>query len=381
MRLPVDAAHHTVAGHMRDAGAADVAAATRRSGRRPRKPKASHGSRGRRPESTSASSVWPLPATPAMPTISPARTSKRDAARAPAGRARRAPTDRSTASTGCAGRGLRGRRSKLTARPTIIWTSSAFVRLGGRARRDFLAVTQHGDRVGDRHHLFEVVGDEDHRHALRDEAAQRLEQLAALLRRQHGGRLVEDDDPGAAGQDLQDLDALLDADREQADAFGRVDLQAEIARDSAAVFSIWARWSIRPAAPDLHAEEDVRRRPSGTGTSLKCWWTMPRPAAIAVAGLAMTCGLPSIRISPSSGCSEPEQDVHQRGLAGAVLADDRMDLARRRRRDRCASLATKVPKRLVIALSSTARGTGSDCGSMGCAPAPSTEATSSAGNG
>ena len=67
---------------------------------------------------------------------------------------------------------------------------------------------------------------------LRDEAPQGLEQLAALLRGEHRGRLVEDDDAGAAGENLEDLDALLDADRKQADPLGRVDPQAELARQA-----------------------------------------------------------------------------------------------------------------------------------------------------
>ena len=40
-----------------------------------------------------------------------------------------------------------------------------------------------------------------------------LEQLLRLLRRQDGRRLVEDQDLGAAVERLQDLDALLLADR------------------------------------------------------------------------------------------------------------------------------------------------------------------------
>ena len=98
---------------------------------------------------------------------------------------------------------------------------------GRRARRHLLAVAQHRHRVGDLHHLFQMVRNEDHRHALRHEAAQRLEQFAALLWRQHRGRLVEDDGARAAHQHLQDFDALLYADREQPDALGRIDLQPE----------------------------------------------------------------------------------------------------------------------------------------------------------
>ena len=37
--------------------------------------------------------------------------------------------------------------------------------------------------------------------------------------------------------------------------------------------------------------------------------------------------LPSTRISPSSGCKVAGEDIHQRRLAGAVLADDGMHLA------------------------------------------------------
>ncbi len=38
-----------------------------------------------------------------------------------------------------------------------------------------------------------------------------------------------------------------------------------------------------------------------TGTSMKCWWTIPIPAAIASPGSLKTTGFPSMRISPSSG--------------------------------------------------------------------------------
>ena len=35
-------------------------------------------------------------------------------------------------------------------------------------------------------------------------------------------------------------------------------------------------------------------------TSMKCWWTMPMPTAIASFGVLMTIGLPPTRISPLS---------------------------------------------------------------------------------
>ena len=42
-----------------------------------------------------------------------------------------------------------------------------------------------------------------------------------------------------------------------------------------------------------------------TGTSMKCWCTMPMPAAIASFGEWKLAGLPSMRISPSSGWVSP----------------------------------------------------------------------------
>ena len=47
--------------------------------------------------------------------------------------------------------------------------------------------------------------------------AQRLEERVGLLRREHRGRLVHDQDPRLAVERLQDLDALLLADRELPD--------------------------------------------------------------------------------------------------------------------------------------------------------------------
>ena len=54
-----------------------------------------------------------------------------------------------------------------------------------------------------------------------------------LLRGQHGGRLVEDQDLGAAVEGLEDLDPLLDADRQVADQRVGVDLEPELAGEVA----------------------------------------------------------------------------------------------------------------------------------------------------
>jgi hypothetical protein len=38
-----------------------------------------------------------------------------------------------------------------------------------------------------------------------------------------------------------------------------------------------------------------------TGTSMKCWWTMPIPSAMARVGESIVTGRPSTMTSPSSG--------------------------------------------------------------------------------
>ena len=72
------------------------------------------------------------------------------------------------------------------------------------------------------------MADEHDAVALGRQPAQDLEDLLGLLRRQHGRGLVEDEDPGVAVERLEDLDALLPADRQRADLGLGVDLEPEL---------------------------------------------------------------------------------------------------------------------------------------------------------
>jgi hypothetical protein len=74
------------------------------------------------------------------------------------------------------------------------------------------------------------VRDEDDRHSLGRQGAQDAEELAGLLRRQDGGRLVEDQDVGVPVERLEDLDALLLPDGDRLDAGIGVDREVERAR-------------------------------------------------------------------------------------------------------------------------------------------------------
>ncbi len=66
-----------------------------------------------------------------------------------------------------------------------------------------------------------------------------------------------------------------------------------------------------------------------TGMSMKCWCTIPRPASIASFAELKLDGLPGDEDLARIGLVEPVEDVHERRLPGAVLAEERMHLAAR----------------------------------------------------
>jgi hypothetical protein len=72
----------------------------------------------------------------------------------------------------------------------------------------------------------QLVGDEQNGAVVGGQVADDVEQAIALLRRQDGGRLVEDQNTSVAIERLQDLDALAHADRELTDDGVGIDPQA-----------------------------------------------------------------------------------------------------------------------------------------------------------
>ena len=90
--------------------------------------------------------------------------------------------------------------------------------------------------------------------ALGRELAERGEQLVDLLRHEHGGRLVEDEDPGAAVEHLEDLDPLALAD-------------AEVARPASSGSTLEAVRSDRARAMRSARPAEVDARPAVPGSS------------------------------------------------------------------------------------------------------------------
>jgi hypothetical protein len=63
-----------------------------------------------------------------------------------------------------------------------------------------------------------------------------------------------------------------------------------------------------------------------TGMSMKCWCTIPMPSSIACFGDEIVTGLAVHQDLSGVGRVEAVKDAHQRRLAGAVLAKERVHL-------------------------------------------------------
>src|SRR5207237_6145145 len=107
--------------------------------------------------------------------------------------------------------------------------------------------------------LVELVADEERACPRGPEAAEDLEDLARLLRRQDRGRFVQHEDPCVAIDGLEDLDTLLLTDGELVDAGRRVDLEAELLREQLDSPRSLAEVQDLAGADDLVAQDDVLR--------------------------------------------------------------------------------------------------------------------------
>src|SRR5947209_17221866 len=100
-----------------------------------------------------------------------------------------------------------------------------------------------------------------------------------------------------------------------------------------------------------------------TGTSMKCWWTIPMPSSIATDGDPISTGRPSIRISPASGLYRPYRTDISVDLPAPFSPSSAWTSPVTTSKS-TRSLATTEPNFFVIPLSSRAGGRG--CGTAGC---------------
>ena len=186
-----------------------------------------------------------------------------------------------------------------------------------------LAGADHGDRIGDGEHLVELVGDEDHGGALGGEAAQAVEELVDLLGHEYGGGLVEDEDPGPAVEDLEDLDPLALADAELLDELVRVDVEA-VAIGQLLDLSPGRAEADHHAGRRLAPEDDVLEDGEVVGEHE----VLVDHADAEVDRLLRRAEVHRLAEDLDRAlvrCLHAVEDLHQRRLAGPVLADDGMD--------------------------------------------------------
>ena len=158
--------------------------------------------------------------------------------------------------------------------------------------------------------------------------AQDAEELVGLLRRQHAGRLVEDQDPGAAIRATFRISTrCCSPDRQIADERVGIDVQAVVARQPLQLGARRGEALARSSGAALGAEHDVLQH----GEILHQHEMLVHHADAVRrwrrAGCAMRTGLPSMQDLAAVGLVEAVEDAHQRRFAGAVLADDAGDRA------------------------------------------------------
>ncbi len=193
----------------------------------------------------------------------------------------------------------------------------------GAARPADPAAAQHRGGVAQRADLVQLVADVEDAAALGGEPAQRLEQLQHRLRRQHRGRLVHDQQLRAS--------AAGSARSRRAGARRPTCCAPGGAGRSAGRSFPTPRGCARRAGPARSRSSSASEMFSATvsvSNSEKCWNTMPMPSRRASAGLAIVHrpAFPQ-RCVPASGLGHAVDDLHQRALAGAVLAQHGVDLA------------------------------------------------------
>ena len=190
---------------------------------------------------------------------------------------------------------------------------------------DVLALAQDSAAVRHGHDLVELVGDEEDGLAFLCQAAHDVHELFDLLRRQNGSRLIEDQDLIVAVEHLEDLRALLHADGDVLDESIGVDVQAILLRELHDLFpGLILLQEARLVR--LHAEDDVFKHRKALH-ELKVLMHHANAQCIGIVRIIDLDFHAILLDNALFRLIQAEQDAHQRGLACAVFAEERMDLA------------------------------------------------------
>ena len=197
--------------------------------------------------------------------------------------------------------------------------------LGDGGRPADRAVAQHGDPVGDLPHLGEPVRDVDDGRSLAPRACGRAEEQLDGVLRERRRRLVEDQEPRRDGEGLRELEEVPAGDAERRDAVLEVAEEVHVVEQRRA----------SPVACPGRGAADARRRPrpgcsrppSCRAAAPGCWWTIAMPSSCAQRRREVLDALAVEDDRAAVGRRGAGRDVHQRRLAGAVLAEQGVNLA------------------------------------------------------
>ena len=203
------------------------------------------------------------------------------------------------------------------------------VRVGAPVLADVAAQAQHGDAVGDREDVAEIVRDEDDREPLLREPLDELEHLMGLRDAERRGRLVEDHELRVPHHGLGDRDGLPLATREGGDVLAvrpdRGDREAaeRLARAALHRRLVEAAEPIHELAPEVHVLDDVQV--VAEREILVDDLDAERGGVLRLVDrhvLALEPELAGVRLV------DPGDRLDEGRLAGAVVADERHHLAR-----------------------------------------------------
>ncbi|OIQ89529.1 hypothetical protein GALL_286070 [mine drainage metagenome] len=196
-------------------------------------------------------------------------------------------------------------------------------------RLDRQTVADHRRGVCDRRDLVELVRDDDRGDALALEAAHQVKQVGAVLVVERRGGLVEDQQLDALGQRLRDLDQLLLADADVHDlgvrGLGETDTGEQLGclRVGLGPVDHATRRLLVPEEDVLGDREERAERELLVDDDDAAVLAVADALELADLGLEDDVALVgAVRV-------DAREHLHEGGLAGAVLAADRVDLSPR----------------------------------------------------
>jgi len=178
------------------------------------------------------------------------------------------------------------------------------------------SLPQDGHAVADREGFMELVRDEDDRQALLLEMHEDCLEILDALRRQHGRGLVKDEHLGTLPEGLDDLDLLLLPERQLRHLGVRVDLHAEhVGQPRQALLRLL---DAEPYALALTEHEVLEDREVGDQAAVLMHHAYPQVDRVP---RARDGDVPAVDADgPFFRDVDACEDVHERRLAGAVLA-------------------------------------------------------------